>query len=695
MGLSFDAASGCVRIRLEVSMKFHRAALAAAVLSLTLSRPAGAAEGLTSWQLAGLRSVSSVVISPDGSRIAYTLSVPRAPLAEESGAAWSELHVADREGRSRGYVTGEVNVQHVRWTPDGREIAFTGKRGKDEHGSLWAIPVDGGEARKLLSFESDIGPYSFAPDGRRVAFLATEELPKKKRDLMQKGFDQVVLEESARPVSLFVADVGSRAAAKPRHIPVPGSFSDVHWSPVGSRVAVVVAPNALVDESLIGRKVAIVDADAGRLVAKLDNPGKLGPMAWSPDGRRLAFVSAADPNDPSAGRLMLVSADGGAFKDLLPGDAGGVTSIAWRDADTVVFLADEGVTTVMGSVRADGSGRATILPGGGAVSTTFDLAKSGAAALVAQTPRHPSEVFLSEGGGPLRRVTDSNPWLSAVTLGKQEIVRFRARDGLELEGLLIHPVRPPSGPGPLILTVHGGPEGHYRDGWLTSYSDPGQVAAARGFAVFYPNYRGSTGRGLAFSKMSQKDPAGKEFDDLVDAVDHLVAARVADRARVGITGGSYGGYATAWCSTRYSDRFAAGVMFVGISDLIAKAGTTDIPMEEYLVHARQWPWENWPFMLERSPIYYAGQSRTPLLILDGKEDPRVHPSQSLVLYRYLKMRGKAPVRLVLYPKEGHGNRMSAHRLDYNLRMIRWMEHYLKAAGGAPPPMDVEYEEPKS
>ena len=222
----------------------------------------------------------------------------------------------------------------------------------------------------------------------------------------------------------------------------------------------------------------------------------------------------------------------------------------------------------------------------------------------------------------------------------QEVVDFKARDGLDLQGLLIHPLDRAEGERvPLVLIVHGGPEAHFADGWLTTYSRPGQVLAGRGFAVFYPNYRGSTGRGLEFAKSSQADPAGKEFDDLIDAVDHLIASGLVDEDKVGVTGGSYGGYATAWSATRYSERFAAGVMFVGISDKISKMGTSDIPVELYSVHARRWPWENWQLMLERSPIYYVEQARTPLLILGGDVDPRVHPSQSLVLYRYLKILG--------------------------------------------------------
>lgn len=221
---------------------------------------------------------------------------------------------------------------------------------------------------------------------------------------------------------------------------------------------------------------------------------------------------------------------------------------------------------------------------------------------------------------------------------------------------------------------HGGPEAHYRNGWLTGYSTPGQLAAARGFALFYPKYRGSTGRGVEFSKTSQAAAAGPEFDDLVDGVDHLIRIGLVDREKVGITGGSYGGYASAWGATYYSDRFAAAIPFVGISNTISKMGTTDIPYEMFDVHHRKWLWEDWEYFVKASPIYYVKRNRTPTLILHGKDDPRVHPSQSLELYRQLKLVGQAPVRLVFYPGEGHGNAKAAARLDYALRTLQWMEH---------------------
>jgi dipeptidyl aminopeptidase/acylaminoacyl peptidase len=238
--------------------------------------------------------------------------------------------------------------------------------------------------------------------------------------------------------------------------------------------------------------------------------------------------------------------------------------------------------------------------------------------------------------------------------------------------------------------VHGGPESHFSNGWLTSYSRPGQTAAARGFAVFYPNYRGSTGRGVAFSKLDHGDPAGKEFDDLVDGVDHLIALGLVDRDRVAVTGGSYGGYATAWGATYYSERFAAAVMAWGVSEKISKFGTSDIPNELYMVHERRWPWEDFQLALERSPAYYVAKAKTPILILHGEEDARVFPGQGRVLYRFLKILGQAPVRLVLYPDEPHGLRRTADRLDFSLRQLRWIEHYLLGPGGEPPPWEIDY-----
>lgn len=641
--------------------------------------------------VARLHSVLSAELSPDGASVAYTLAVPRHPLQDENGPAWVELHVVDAQGRSRPFVTGPVNVSSVRWTPDGRSIAFLTKRGSDAVNALYAIPVDGGEARRVASLDADAQAASFRADGQRIALLAAEPPAKEQKDYRDKGFTQEIYEEDWRPVKVWIAEAAG--TGKPRKFELPGSASAVDWSPSGRQLAVVLAPTPLVDDSYMFKRVCVVDVDTGQVVERIQNPGKLGRVAWSPDGKHLAMISGADLYDPADGRLMVAAIPGdGSVRDVMPDYQAHVSAFAWKDTQTLVWIADEGTATTAGQVRLDG--RREILNGPATpILTNLSLSKDGRTrAFPGHLPEHPAEVFVQgpDDKSP-RRLTNSNPWLADLRLARQEVITWKARDGLALEGVLIYPLNyEPGRRYPLILYVHGGPEAHASNGWTTSYSSPGQVGAARGFAVFCPNYRGSTGRGVEFSKLGQADAAGREFDDLVDAVDHLVTAGIADKTKIGITGGSYGGYASAWAATYYSDRFAASVMFVGISDNVSKLGTTDIPEEMYLVHHRKRLWEDWKYFLERSPIHYVQRHRTPLLILHGKEDPRVDPSQSRELYRHLKTLDQAPVRLVLYPGEGHGNRRAAARFDYQLRMLQWMEHYLQGPGGEPPAQAIDY-----
>ncbi len=672
--------------------RFNGLALIPCLFLLCGSIAPAADETWTPQHVAKIRGVTAAEISPDGKLVAYVLAVPRNPAKDEDGPAWTELHIVDREGKSRPFITGDVGVADLQWTADGKSLSFLAKRGKDKTRSLYVIAIDGGEARRILTHDADISSYSWNPDGTRVAFIAKDEPSKKQKDLKEKGFKAEVYEEDWEKSYVWIASPFDEND-KPRKLDLPGAPSELHWGPVAARIALTLSPTPLVDDVMMRSKLYVYDADSGALISSFQNPGKIGDVTWSPDGENLAILSAEDLNDPSAGRLMIASLADGLLKQPIPNYEGDFHSIVWQDKDTIMYLADEGVWSTLGEVSRSGDNRKTHLPLGKMTLGRLSLSADGqCGALVSGSPTHPAEVFsMCHGDGSMKRLTHSNPWLDKLPLAKQEVVEWKARDGQRLEGILVRPLdEKPGTRYPLILCVHGGPEAHDRMEWQTNYGDPGQLAAARGFAVFHPNYRGSTGRGVAFSKMGQADYAGKEFDDLVDAVDHLIAMGLVDKDKVGITGGSYGGFATAWASTYYSDRFAAGVMFVGLSNLVSKYGTTDIPNEMYLVHGRKKLWDDWQWFLDRSPIYHAQKSKTPLLIMHGKDDPRVDPGQSMELYRQLKLLNQAPVRLVFYPGEGHGNRKAAARMDYNLRMMQWFEHYLKGPGGTPPDIELDY-----
>lgn len=667
-------------------------------LVLGLSVVAGGAwanGGLTLEQIAKVRGVSQAVVSPDGTQVAYGLSVPREIGVDDDGPAWSELHVVDATGNTRGFVTGKVNVGGVEWMAGGREIAYLAKRQGDDTRALYRIPLHGGESRVAAKLKSDISSFSLSPDGLRAALLASEPESDAIKALKKQGFTQKVYEEDWRPVQLWIANLDD-AQASPRLVAAEGSVQSVTWSPAGDRLALLVAPRQLTDDTLVFTRVRILSPE-GRVLGTVDNPGKISGLSWSPDGEHLAFISAEDKHDAQQGRLIVVGKNGGAMRDLLPGLEGHVVDVEWRNASTLLFLSHEGVQARLGTVGVDGGSQSTLLPATGPVWTGFNLSTQGAIALTGSTPQHPSEAFLLPAGTvEPQRLTDSNPWLKDVRLAQQEVIRYAARDGLEIEGLLMRPLQhagarvPPAARVPLIVVVHGGPESHYSNGWLTAYSQPLHHAAAQGYAVFLPNYRSSTGRGVEFSKKGFGRPGMEEFDDVVDGVDHLIGIGLVDGNKVGITGGSYGGYASAWGATHYSDRFAASVMFVGISDQASLVTTGDIPWEQNLVHWGTWPWENPELYRQTSPITHAQKSKTPTLILHGEADPRVPVMQSYMMYRYLKLAGQAPVRLVLYPGEGHGNARGASRYDYSVRLMQWMDHYLKGPGGEPPPYQVEY-----
>ncbi len=670
-------------------MKTARTPIVLALLTLlaasaALAKAPAAKAPLGIDDLFRVRVAREARISPDGKAVAFLVQVPRTPGKDEDGPAWTELHVAERGKPARPFVAGEGNVSRLAFSRDGAEVFFVAKRKGDATAALWSIRRDGGEARRRATLPADVEGYALSPKEEGVvALLAKEKKAEAVEAREKKGFDREVFEEEWRPVKVWVARLDGGAA--PRALDLPGSASDVRFAPTGDRLSVALAQTPSVDDGYMNRKVHVVALD-GKVVGRVENDGKLGSVAWSPDGTRLAMICAADRNDPSTAALGVVPATGGRPKDLLAGFDGHPAAFAWAGNDRLVVLAARGVSTDLLELPAAGGAPKRLPLTEGFVVDGLDRAADGTLAVVAGRPDRPAEPYLLEAGSPKPEpLADLNPWLARRRLGTQSVVRWKARDGVELEGILIEPVERAAGARvPLVLLVHGGPEAHVSNGWVTRYAEPGQLLAAKGIAAFYPNYRGSTGRGLAFSKTSQADPAGKEFDDLVDAVDHLVATGLVDPKKVGIAGGSYGGYAASWAATFYSERFAAAVSFVGISDLTSKAGTTDIPVEDVDVHMLSMPWTRFAQSRERSPLTYVAKARTPLLLLHGTADPRVHPAQSLLLYRYLKLAGHPALRLVRYPGEGHGNRRAASQLDAAVRILEWFEHYLLGSGGAPP-----------
>lgn len=655
-----------------------RTALSAATLLASVSIAAtAAARPMTAEDVARLENVGQVAVSPDGTRVAYTSSkLPDITDGEDNGTTRSALKLAWSATDAREFLPRDVNPGDVDFSPDGTMISFLWAKG-DEKRSVWGIPVDGGAQRKLAGVkDSAVKSYAWAPDGSMLYLLTGAEEDKARTKASKAGFDAIVYEEEAQMNRLFAAKVGAEPDEAPRAIPVTGYVSEVHVLPDGKRAVVKSAPSPRVDDSYTSMRVNVIDLATGAVKAVVATPGKLGDVEVSPDGTKIALIAGVDQHDPADTTLHLADTATGAFRALNPQAAEAAIDAEWLPDGRLAAVIHRGA---MSSLRFyDAQGVQQVEQPAGELALGRVEAAGNRIVVTASHAQHPAELFVYESG-TFQRWTTHNPWLKDITFGNQRVVSYTARDGQQIEGVLIEPVGARRrGGAPLIMNVHGGPEAHESNGWQTAYSKPGQVAAGQGYAVFLPNYRGSTGYGVAFAKQHQGDYAGKEFDDIVDAKRYLVAEGVADAGRVGITGGSYGGFASAWGATYYSEEYAAAVMFVGISNNVSKFGTTDIPNEMYLVHERKWPWEEWDHLMERSPITHVGKAETPILIMHGAEDTRVDPSQSYELYRHIKTRKpETPVRLVLYPGEGHGSAKAAARYDYNLRMMEWFDTYLK------------------
>lgn len=655
-------------------MTLLRSALMASVL---LAPSAAMARVMTPEDVARIANTGVTAVSQDGTTIAYTsFTRPDVTEGEDNGSGSQQLFVADGPMQARAFLPEDMSVSSIDFTPDGSMITFLWSKDKEKR-ALWGIPVNGGSHRKLAEVKkANVSRYAFSPDGSQVYLLAAAAPDEPRKKESDKGFDAVVYEEEFKFTRLFVANAGGEDVdTEPREITVPGYVDSFQLAPDGQWAVITSAPTPLVDDSYTQKRAHILQLASGDLTT-VETPGKIGDIEISPDGAQLSMIAAVDQHDPAPTTLHLVDTATGTYRALNAGAAEATTDTEWMADGRLAVSVDVGAQSVLRFYTAQGDLMREVDTGGLILSS---LEQGGNRLVVeANSPAHPNELFLYSNGA-FERWTDHNPWLAEIDMGAQRTFTFTARDGQEIEGVLIEPVGGPDfGGSPLILNVHGGPEAHDSNGWVTNYGDPGQVAAGQGYAVFLPNYRGSTGYGVAFSKQHQDNYTDPEFTDLVDAKYALAEAGIVDPDRVGVTGGSYGGYATAWSSTFHSDEFAAGVMFVGISNQISKMGTGDIPMEMYLVHARKWPWDDWQYALSVSPIFHADKADTPLLIMHGDSDPRVSPTQSTELYRHIKIRRPdTPLRLVFYPGEGHGNAMAAARYDYNLRMMEWFDTYLK------------------
>ncbi len=654
--------------------------------------------------LYALRTVAGCDLSPDGRHAAYTVR----RVCKSTQQTYSDIWVADTDGGGhRPFTAGDWADSGPKFSPDGSRLAFLSDRDGGRDKQLYLIPFDGGEARRLTDVQGRIDSFDWSPDGERIVF---EFRPEDTDDAEAGGVED---ETSGVPVERWIERVYYRLdgvgywpksrqhlwtveidAGTVRQL-TSGDDYDEHspcWTPDGKNVVFVSnrcdEPDLRPDEM----DLYMTPANGGEL-QRIEAP--LGPKSLpsvSPCGRWVAYVGYEGANSPwKNAELWVASPDGseaarsltGAFDIAVGNDTisergdGPATRPIWAgDSERVFFQVTRRGRTQLCSVTLDGA-LETVLDHDGIVGEFgFDRERS-TVAWVDVSERSPGEVQAANGAGDAwRRISSHNDELMGMLdLGGVEEVWFPSPGGGELQGWILKPPGfDPSKSYPSIMQIHGGPWAQYGNVFMHEF----QYLAAHDYVVYFCNPRGGRGYGEAHASAIREDWGGADYDDLMAWADYAQGLPYVDEERMGVTGGSYGGFMTNWI-IGHTDRFKAAVTQRSVVNLVDFYGTSDTGWVWEPVFSGSPPWEDFESYWRQSPLRYVGNALTPTLIIHSENDLRCPISQGEQLFTALKRLG-VETELVRFPEESHGLSRGG-RTDRRIRrlnhILRWFERHLK------------------
>jgi dipeptidyl aminopeptidase/acylaminoacyl peptidase len=641
---------------------------------------AEAGKPLTPERMAETKQPADPHLSPDGTRIAFALQEVSKAEEHEQTAIWVVPFEGERLDDARQFTTGLWHDTSPRWSPDGRQLAFFSDRAERGKLSVYVMPADGGEARRVFDEQGSVSSLAWSPDGRSLGVLYTPGETEEEKKRKEERDDARVWDEEDKYQRLWVIDLDAGSAAPVT--PERRQANRFAWSPDSAWIAYVSTHHPRINDEFGENEVWIVAREGGEPVRAFSQIGDPTGLLWSNDGQSLAFLGRGDKVvHPEV--IFTIPISGGEPQNTTP-DYWGTFEYLAPDGDGSALLAfgTEGVNQMPYRVSWDGELQPLLASGQAGFSyrgSSIDIVGN---RLVAawEGPDAPPNLYVAEtlvggGEGRLRRRTDYNADMLTAALGETEVVRWQSDPDVEVEGILVKPHGSMEGMRyPLVVQVHGGPTWAWANTFYANWHDWAQMLAGRGYAVLMPNPRGSTGRGVAYNNQIFDDVGGGEYRDMIAGVDALIERRIADPDRLGIGGWSWGGYMTAWTVSQ-TTRFKAAVMGAGLPNMVTDNSIGDIPSANDSYFAKS-PYENPEPLWERSAIRYINRVTTPTLVLHGEEDRRVNPAQGQEMYVALRQRG-VKTRFVTYPREGHGIRERKHQIDLMQRVIAWYDEHLR------------------
>jgi dipeptidyl aminopeptidase/acylaminoacyl peptidase len=651
-----------------------------------------------------IHDVTDAQITPDGKWVAYVVATQSLKDDKTDSRIWM---IPSTGGDPIPLTAEDVSSEHPRWSPDGKFLAFTSKRGDSKGSQVYLLNRMGGEAQRMTETVQDVDDFAWSPDSKRLVLVLRDPSPdeldeaaaKNKSDSgdskeKSKTPHPIVVDRyeykadeigylDRRRAHLFVFDIATKATTQV----TSGDFDDADpaWSPDGKSIAFSSNrsqpdPDRTYDSNIW--VVAADNADKGAHLTQITtNPGSDEHPVWSPDGKWIAYVTQLDPKllEYSTHHLAISPAGGGPAKVLTTALDRQVEQPRFApDSQSVYFMADDDGTINVCRISINGGEVTRPIPGRLIVSS-FSVAKSGELAAAVSTADRPYEIYTVTSGAPQRISHVNDAWLAQIKLSLPEYVKFKSKDGTIVAGFLYKPLDyVPGKKYPAILRPHGGPTWSY----YAEFTHLAQLFAANGYVVLYPNPRGSTGYGQNFCKAIFADWGNKDFQDDMAMVDFAISQGLVDPDKLGVGGWSYGGISTDFIIGQ-TNRFKAAISGAGAAEYVSMYGHDQYTRDYETELGR--PWENRAGWDRIAPFWKVASITTPSLFMGGDIDWNVPILGGEHMYQALKSLNRE-TELVVYPGEYHGFKAPSHLKDRDERYLAWYAHYVKQDGSpARPP----------
>jgi len=598
------------------------------------------------------------VFSPDGSKAAVVVS--QTGLGEQ--LPQSHIWMVDVASKTiRQFTNSAKSETSPQWSPDGKTLAFlSGRNGKTQ---ILTMSMDGGEALPLTKSKTAITNFLYNSSGKSIAYLteepATEAEDKRKED----KYDEEVVSEADKPTRIFILDVNSKAAKQVSK--QNWEVEEIKWMPNGDSLLLVT--QSLPQTELPVYQLSIMSLKDSS-VTNLPCPANSfwGGIEVSPDGSAVSYRSSLE-DGPAAQDMFVLPFKTGAAKNItgkslnLP-----VITVKYTGNHNILATVQKGFLPRLYTITDDG----TVADYGINQNVgAFDVSTKGNIIFESFSGASLAEIWLAGADKKAVQISHFNNAFDSFKLAIPTYFTYKSFDATPVEGALYKPADAGAQKLPLVVLIHGGPTGAFTD----NYSAWVQLFVQKGYAVFCPNVRGSTGYGWKFITANKNDWGGADFKDVMAGVDYLIAKENIDSNRMGISGWSYGGYMSMWAITQ-THRFKAAMAGAGLSDLASEFGTENGAAYDHWFFGT--PYEHFDNFYAHSPIKFVKNAVTPTLIIQGEEDDVDPKGQSQQLYRALRYYN-VPTELVLYPREPHGFREIKHSIDFYTRMLAWFDKYVK------------------